>query len=259
MKEDHMVAAKTTTAELKALGFNDEVSEVPRRLIASLEGHEKAGKTHIALTAPAPILFFNIDVGTEGVVEKFQTGTKDIAAKQVFVYDVRFSKALGVQVQADYATIWQDLKVKLAKAWSMGAGTVVIDTASEAHELSRLAAFGKLTQVLPHHYGPVNAEWRELIRLAYDSPMNTILIHKLKVKYVNEQRTNQYEVKGFGETGYLVQANLVAMREDEEGVMPKWGLRVRDCRQNPSLNGSEFWQPPMNNFEFLLKLVHPGK
>ena len=69
-----------------------------------------------------------------------------------------WSKTAGVQAQGDYATLWADLKVKLAKAWSMDEGTVVMDTASEAHELSRLAAFGKLTQVMPHHYGPVNAE-----------------------------------------------------------------------------------------------------
>lgn len=248
----------TTTAELKALGFDDEAKEIPKRLIGSVSGHEKTGKTHFALTAPPPILFFNVDIGTEGVVEKFQLGTKEIAAKQVFVYDVRFSKTAGIQAQADYATLWADLKLKLAKAWSLSEGTVIMDTASEAHELSRLAAFGKLTQVMPHHYGPVNAEWRELIRLAYDSPMNTILIHKLRPKYINDQRTNQYEVKGFGETGYLVQANLETLREDQEGTMPKWGLRINDCRQNPRLNGTEFWQAPMNTFEFLLKLVHPG-
>jgi hypothetical protein len=62
-----------TDAKLKSLGFSDAVVETPYRLIASVSGKEKTGKTHFALTAPEPIIFFNIDVGTEGVVGKFQS------------------------------------------------------------------------------------------------------------------------------------------------------------------------------------------
>ncbi len=42
--------------------------------------------------------------------------------------------------------------------------SIVIDTASEAWELVRLARFGKLTQVMPQHYGPVNTEFRDMIK-----------------------------------------------------------------------------------------------
>ena len=190
-------APKTVTSpeQLKALGFSDEIVEVPRRLVASVGGREKTGKTHVALTAPAPVILFNIDLGTEGVVGKFQEGFDGQEAKKVYVYDVRFQRN-STQTK-DYAPLWLDLKAKLTSAWGLSGGTVVMDTASEAHELSRLAAFGKLTQVMPHHYGPVNAEWRELIRLAYDSKMNTILIHKMRPKYVNDVRTKEYEIKGF--------------------------------------------------------------
>jgi hypothetical protein len=163
------------------------------------------------------------------------------------VYDVRFSKQSTNT--DDYKPLWLDLKHRLKEAWSLGQGTVVMDTASEAHELSRLAAFGKLTQVMAHHYGPVNAEWRELIRLAYDSTMNTVLIHKLKPMYIENVRTKDYEVKGFGETGYLVQVNLTAHYGEE------FSMSVDNCRQNPKLNG-ELLSGLMSDFGILLARVH---
>ena len=42
------------------------------RLIVSVEGLEKRGKTHFAMTAPPPIAYFDMDIGAEGVVNKFE-------------------------------------------------------------------------------------------------------------------------------------------------------------------------------------------
>lgn len=244
------MTTQSTDSKLKALGFSDDIVQEPYRLIASVSGLEKSGKTHFSLTAPEPIIFFNIDIGTEGVVGKFQRGFDGHPAKQVYIYDVRFSK--NSANTGDYKPLWLDLKDKLARAWALDKGTVVMDTASEAHELSRLAAFGKLTQVLPHHYGPVNAEWRDLIRLAYDSDMNTILIHKLKPTYVENVRTRDYDVKGFAETGYLVQANITTYYDAVNG---EFAARVENCRQNADLRG-EVLHGPMSTFEFLLARAH---
>lgn len=239
-------------SQLKAMGFSDEIVPTPRRLIASVMGQAKTGKTHFCLTAPAPIIFFNIDLGTEGVVGKFQTGSDTQEAKQVFVYNIRVPKGESKDV---YERMWQELKQRMETAYKLHSGTVVCDTGSEAYELCRLAYFGKLTQVLPHHYQVVNNDWREFMRMAYDSQMNTLLIHKVKPKYVNNVRTTEYEIAGMGEIPYLVQANLSTFREDtEEGQ--QFGLTVTDCRQNASLSGTVLRGYPMNTFEFLLDIVH---
>ena len=240
-------------AQLRKLGFSDAVVATPKRLIASLSGREKTGKTHFALTAPPPVLFFNIDIGTEGVVGKFQEGFDGADPKQVFIYDVRVPKGAS---QSVYAPMWADLKARIAHAYTLGRGTVVVDTGTEAYELARLAHFGKLTQVMPHNYVEVNSEWRELMRLAYDSDMNTVFIHKQKPKWVNNVRTGDYEVAGFSEMGYLSQANLVSYREDSpDGGQPSFSVFIRDCRQNPNING-QVLRGPLCNFEFLLALVH---
>lgn len=237
--------------QLRDLGFSDDVVEVPKRLVMSLSGLEKSGKTHFALTAPPPIIFFNIDIGTEGVVHKFQAD-----GKRVFVYDVRVRR--GAQKSA-YETLWFELRSRMETAYKLGVGTIVVDTGTEAYELARLAHFGKLTQVLPHHYTEVNAEWRELLRLAYDSTMSTVFVHKMKPKWVNDKRTADYELSGFSEMGYMSQINVTTFREDiaDDGgvVTSEFGLLVKDCRQSPDVNGAVM-RGPMCNFNILLARVH---
>lgn len=248
MTGDKLVYTTTQSEQLRKLDFSDVIIESPRRLIASIAGREKTGKTHLALTAPGPIIFFDIDIGTEGVVNKFQA-----EGKKIFVYSVRVPKGAAKDV---YESMWSGLVSRLAVAYSLNKGTVVVDTGSEEYELARLAHFGKLTQVMPHHYVEVNAEWREMMRLAYDSSMNTIYIHKMKPKWVNNQRTSEYELSGFGEMGYLSQVNLITYREDNsDGGAPDFSVLVQDCRQNPNVNGRVL-RGPMCNFDFLLALVH---
>jgi hypothetical protein len=232
--------------QLKAMGFSDDYIESPRRLVASLSGREKTGKTHFSLTAPDPIIFINVDIGTEGVVGKFQE-----KGKQVLIFDVRVPKEATKDV---YQPMWANVKQCIQKAYKLAKGTVVWDTATEIYELARLAHFGKLTQVLPHNYTEVNNEWRELLRLAYDAKLNTVFIHKMKPKWVNNTRTADYELSGFQEMDYLSQINLVTYREDSDGS-PAFSVFVKDCRQNPNIGG-QILRGEMCNFEFLLSLVH---
>ncbi len=246
--------------QLQALGFSDEQEPDWRRLVVNLYGREKTGKTHFALTAPEPIFFFNIDIGTKGVVDKFQ-----VSGKKIYVYNVRVRKGETIDV---YKTLWTELKSRVEKVYDVGKGTLVFDTGTEAYELCRLAAFGKLTEVKPHHYAPVNAEWRELLRTAYDSPMNTIFIHKAKPKYVDNQRTKEYEVAGFGEMGFMSEVNMTtqAITKDESGAI-HFSVLVENCRKHPYVAGTVFESLPVSaergesiddplyNFERLLEAV----
>ena len=63
----------STETEMRGLGFRKAGADAIRhRLIISVDGHEKQGKSHFALTAPQPIALFDVDTGLEGVVEKFE-------------------------------------------------------------------------------------------------------------------------------------------------------------------------------------------
>jgi hypothetical protein len=239
--------AKVSIDDLKGLGFSDVMQEPPRRIIMSLSGREKVGKTYFALTAPGPIFIFNIDLGTEGVVDKFQK-----QGKKVYVYDVRVPKG---EKQVVYQSLYNDFRSRVEKVYTHNEGTLIMDTSTEAFELARLAHFGKLTQVLPHHYTEVNSEWREFMRLAYDSTMNTILIHKVKPKYVNNARTSEYELAGFGEMGYLVQLNATCFREKNDRGGAEFCVNIDDCRQNMTLAGLTL-RGPMVDVGMLIDMVH---
>ncbi|KKN62605.1 hypothetical protein LCGC14_0510160 [marine sediment metagenome] len=253
-------APTATLAELKTLGFSNEVAEQPRRLVVSVSGRDGTGKSHFLFTAPEPVFLFNIDIGTEGVLEKFQVSGRDI-----YVYDVRVPKGAS---QTVYQTMWGEVKERVAKVYRYNEGTLGMDTATEGYELARLAHLGKLTQVLPHHYVEVKSEWRELMRLAYDSRMSTILVQKVKPIYINNNRTKDYEIAGFDETPYMVQLALTTFRgQDAEGNV-QFGYTVDKCRRRASLMGQEFRTvlpitdeadlrvDPVVNFDFLLGLVH---
>lgn len=246
--------------QLKAMGFSNSIGNVPRRLVALVSGKEGTGKSHLLFTAPEPIFLFNIDIGTEGVLEKFQVSGRDI-----YVYDVRVPKGAK---QIVYQTMWGEMKDRIEKVYKLNEGTLGIDTVTEGYELARLAHFGKLTQVMPHHYVEVKSEWREILRLSYDSRMNSIFVGKVKPVYVNGNRTKDYEVSGFDEMPYMVQVALTTFRGQDADGGVSFGFTIDKCRRRASLIGQEYRTvapitgskdlelDPIVNFEFLLDLVH---
>lgn len=245
---------------LKTMGFSNVATGIPHRLVAAVSGKEGTGKTHMLFTAPEPIFLFNIDIGTEGVLEKFQVSGKDI-----YVYDVRIPKGAKKEV---YETLWHDVKERVEWVYKVNEGTLGADTSTEMYELARLAHFGKLTQVLPHNYVEVKSEWREILRMAYDSRMNTILLNKVKPVYINNTRTKEYEIAGFDEMAYMVQVAITTFKEPVADGGVQFGFTIDKCRYKPSLFGQEFRMvapvsdsqslqiDPIVNFPFLLDLVH---
>jgi len=243
-----MSSPKTTGKVMEKQGFVSANKRVIRpRIILSMEGLEKQGKTHFALTAPGPIAMFSTDTGEEGVVSKF--GSKEIWIMPMGKVEDEDSVDQAVEeidkFKKSYTNMLRGDEVK----------TIIIDTATEVWESLRMARFGRLTQIMPYQYGPVNAEYRALVREAYGYDKNLILLHKMKPKYVNDKRTDDYERAGFGDTGFLVQVNVKSYRYDPEDG-GEFSIYIRDCRQNPDLAGEEF-VGDMCTFPFLASMVLP--
>jgi hypothetical protein len=68
-------------------GFTRMNSQPKPRLILSIEGLDKSGKSNLAFTAPGPLGYLEFDIGAEGVVEKFQDDKVILAPK---AYETRF-------------------------------------------------------------------------------------------------------------------------------------------------------------------------
>jgi len=237
-----------TKAMMQKAGFTDAKKiGVKPRLIVSVSGHEKQGKSHFAMTAPGPIAYFNADIGMEGVVGKF-TGDKEIHVLEV---------ARVENEETDAEDEWDRFETAFkAMLRSNYIRTMVVDTATEVWELLRMARFGRLTQVMPYQYGPVNAEYRALIREAFNWDKNLVLLHKMKEVYSGNgpkaAPTGEWTRSGFKDTGYLVQVNAQIDHYDEEGFT----LTIQDCRHDPDLMGFEL-EGDMCNFQGLGAVVLP--
>jgi len=230
-------------------GFTVASSEVYPRLIISMEGRPKQGKSHFALTAPDPICYLNLDSGLEGVVHKFS------GDKQVFVskYEspVNLKDTYPDKDQAE--KVWHQFKGDYARAVYSEARTVVVDTATEAHELVRLARFGKLSQVQSWNYGPVNYEFKSLLDEALKNPkVNVIFLHKQKDQYVKDKRTGLYERAGFSGIEYIVQ-DFMQIFWDDEGP----NIEFLDSRHNKDLVGTVITGLDVCNFQTVAMMLMP--
>jgi len=247
-------------------GFEEASTNQILRLIINVQGQEKEGKTHFALTAPGPIALIDMDTGLEGVVSKFLKKNK-----KIYVAKFNYRDATNPD---EWQSEWKKLKACVLDALiSKSIRSLVWDSCTEGWEMMRMAAFGKLAQVKPHHYAPVNAEFRDLLRKGYDSNKNLILIHKQKKSYVDEKWNGEYERAGFSDIGYAVQANIISWRvtvldekygKKREDEYKGFGITIIDCRQIPELAGTELLDlteqglPAMNNFPYLASQVFPN-
>lgn len=228
------------------------VSPVPAapRLVVSVEGHQKTGKTYFALTAPAPIGILDFDTGLDGVVENF-AGQKEIHVARYPANWADLMREVGRDetkikdaAQKIFDKFLDDYEYALANFRS-----VVIDSTSQVRETVRLAKLGKLEQVKARNYGQVNLEDESIIRMALAaSGVNVIFISRVKKKYVADNWNGSYERSGLKEVEYG--ANVVIETIRNGGGPEAFAFRVKDCRKKSELNDTVF-EPPMNTFAWL--------
>lgn len=249
---------------LKGGKFQRADATITPRLIAAVAAREKQGKTHFTLTAPGPVVTFNADIGLEGVVHKFLG-----EGKEILVYNVPMPIVEGrnpKRVEEEAGKIWEDLENAFESALANPAvRTIVLDTATEVWEIVRLAYFGKLTEIKPHHYSGVNGEFRRFLKKVYNTDKNLLLVQKMKAEYVNNNRTGEWEMAGFSDTPFIVQAVIHPFRVDKQMALEngatvekgEFGVRIYESRHNPSVNG-EIFTGPMAAFPFVAATIIEG-
>ena len=219
-----------------------DTASVNRRMIISVCGEEKAGKNYFSFTFPSPIYVHSFDIGLEGTIDQF------VAKKEIYVAEYELEVQPGMaeprEVAEAASALWSNFvgnyKDSLASA---KRGTVVIDTDSEVYELLRLARFGKLSQILPHNYAPVNAEFRDVVRSAYDHQCNLFLIGRMADEWINDNngkgnKTGNRVRRGFSDLPYLTQINALCERVDRDGGGSDFQAVIESCRFNPECNGA---------------------
>jgi len=211
-----------------------EVIQVKKRLIVAASAHPKTGKTTLAMGATEPIYIANFDDGLEGVADDAIA-----AGKQVYVTSYHMPEgATPIIIQEAALPVYAQFMADARSVLKGGQGTLVIDTHTEQWEMCRFAYFGRIQQVMPYQYGPVNASMRAFIREMYSAGISVILNRRLAKKYVDDNWNGEYEPRGYNGLEYETQRNVKMGRVDPTGTDPGYfWMQVMDCRQNSQLNG----------------------
>lgn len=239
-----------------------------RRLMIGSEGVTNTGKTEFALSAPGPGICLCLDRGIDGVLGN----QNPPPTRNEFAYKV-IAVPLNTQTnQEGYREYWKSYKVELYKVLdNKDCRSVVIDGDSDSWELQRLAAFGKLTQVLPIQYTEANAARRVVYARAYDSGKIIIATNKVKRSYnvpvVNADGTpkmsggkqekewdgRSMERQGFADQDYLFQIQLRHHYDDKKG----FGIEILKCKVDKDLKGETLWGDDCN-MATLVQLCYPN-
>lgn len=236
--------------ELAAAGFEARMRDIPQTVFASIRGQEKEGKTWFCVDqVPGDLAYFDID----------KRGARTVAKAQKLhpknVWPIYLSIPTGEEQQKLAVVEFQ----KFMAAWevvlsSPAIKTVVVDTWSEIWELGRIAEFGKAFNVKPHHYGPLNALFNQLLDRVQLSDKNVLLVQKLKEVWENEQPTGKFRAQGFSNTAFKVQvtAEVFFDRKEEEYV-----IKTLSNGDDIAASGEEF-RGPRCNFPELAVHLYPG-
>lgn len=246
---------------VKLDGFDPVSLKVIYMLVVSLEGNEKEGKTHFALTAPGPTAALVFDAGFEDTAKKFKKKGKDIVVSNYMDFKCDPDKP---RRQSEWEAGWTRFKTSYIKALKHpDIRTIIIDTFTEAWELCRYANFGEATaksfskEYRNHAYGIANGDFRDIINWGMNPQFkkNVIFIHKLKPLWVNGEKTKDFERDGFSGAGFPVMANIRINFVDEDDDEAEDGgkyfkLTIRNCRHDYMCNGLTL-ERDMCDFKYL--------
>jgi len=172
--------------------------DVKNRLIWASVGAPGSGKTHFALTAPAPIVVFSMDRGLEGVVEPFQK-KKDIYVAE---YDWSPTEDLDQQVAIDL----RDKFIEDFEDAVQNARTVIWDKETDIWEMFRYAEFGAPNDS-PRNYPALNQRYRRLINMAKASDINFGCLQGMKAEWASKVN-KKTGAQGAAATGAMIRAGF---------------------------------------------------
>jgi len=198
-------------------------------------GETSTGKTTFALSAPGPIALFTANEKLDGIIQPFAQ------EKEIRIFN--FALAAGDKKKG--SPKWGEVQEALSDAVTW-ARTIIIDTDSEMYEAARYFHFGKLTQVKPHHYAGLNADWKKVFDSRFrgmDKAVNLIAVSKLKERYKNNKPTGVMVPQGQSDMPYMADV-VVRTQKTKKGEytleIKKGWMNDADTQDYGELEGMEF-------------------
>jgi hypothetical protein len=216
------------------------------RLIICSQGDRKTGKSHLGFLAPQPVGFLNIDRGLDVV--------HDIALRLGIDYQdyLRANKFSSTETEAytDLANSKEPLSIICAKMTpelnrlrsvyltSLKENrTTVVDGFYQMYEIARLSYLGRLLQVMPRDYGPVNNEMRYWFEKARESDNNVIFTNRVADRWVDNKNTGEQEMKGWRDTAYEADMLVEHTCDKTKKGADAFKVSILTCRMNTAANG----------------------
>lgn len=255
-------------------GFTAVEPPKHKRVIASIFGAQKTGKTSLSLTWPKPIIALNLDMGLD---ELFMTRPElfgDVQQKKLAMNELTDPETWGVLLN-EFHDAYLDA---LAYADDVG-GTVVVDTTTQLWQVVQCVKIehvraARLEKAMTRTYKGNNAEtyraeaieraekpsqldWQQansfmggLLRRPFHlERVSAVYINRAKPLYDGTQKTDVLEYHGFGEMPAIVQVHIETYKKGGNHF-----ARINDCRFNSELAGVEIVDP---SFETFADLIFP--
>lgn len=184
--------------------YTRAVVDIKPRIIANSVGEVGTGKTSFWLGAPAPIVVQTLDLGLEGVVEKYA------ADKEIYVATYDIGQTIGDSFTHAKAEEARDKFIEDYEHAITHARTIVIDRESDMWSLFYYAEFGTddaYGAAPPKDWDRLKGKIRRMIAMAKASDINLGLIQGVKNEWV-PQINKKTGAKAMGQSGRRVAAGM---------------------------------------------------
>lgn len=226
-------------------------------------GQQGAGKSRFAATYPSPIGVIALDRKTRATIGKAakEFGKKVIMPEDDFIrtgnpmqlamlpddcgksFKPKFGSAMPECCSIHFYR-WHINRIKqaafqLVELPKSKCKSIIIDTGSQFSEDALYANYGRSQKIMPRDRGAYNQEMIDFLNSLEGK--HTLITHKAKAIWKNEQPTGDFARKGFGEMGYHCNVEIEHYRgkkKDKAGWLPFY-IDIGQCQANPALVGDE--------------------
>lgn len=230
----------------------------------ALWGTWKSGKTHLAMTFPAPVHIFDLEEGAEAV-RPHLPADKAIHIHKVAQMGIEIAK-LNTTGREVYESFRGALRAALASSQS---GTIVYDTGTKLRGLVIRAATGEAgtnrKRLEPYEYREPDDVMRSLLLLPASKGWHLVVTHHAGDEWAGDKRTGKKLLAGFDETSALVDMTIrvepIAQWKEiqKEGKAEKVFLynqaTIEACRFGMQAHGLSFTNPSYETLATLVKAL----
>ena len=219
----------------------------------SITGPEGTLKTGTALEWPGPIVLISFDTGYNAAVKRALGMNQKIHIEKMPTVPSTFKPEGGVsggKVLTYDPEIgkkcWETYKECIEDCLrTPDIGTLVVDTASMAQRICRIAHFGKLTQVQGFHYGAPNHDYFEVhesLMPTRGCHFNSVFLHHVKEIYKGDKPTGEYKIDGNPDMLKLCDVSFLTQKfkmDIGDREMNQVTFTLDKCRPNKAMEGTE--------------------